>query len=395
MLMHLYAFESSTLPYIPVTHPAYGAKGDGVTNDRDAIQAAIDAVPSTGGIVYFPRGTYYIGSSIGFTNKTNVVLQGAGSAGWGGNADNAGPSRIISDQAIWLVNAGPASGTAVPGGIHISGLSFEDRSASSIGLGAIRVNHSQHVQIQDVAIANFKTGYGIYFDGTGGSLDAVQYGSLIDVKCRKVKYGIKAEGGTMQFVVMGGHFAAPDSPNYTGSVGIWIEAGPNARGDTWQINNPSLESYETGIILRGALSTRVKARIENTDATSKYDATGILIEGTAAFTARANVVSECSLNGCDVGIKVGTLATETQMYGNSLIDIATAQYDVDASVSADTFITGMNLFGSGAGTGGVRVGPGGYQSGSIQTGSVCYRTDGASPGVPGLYVGENGAWVAK
>ena len=39
----------------------YGAKGDGVADDRPAIQAAIDATNGKG-IVYLPLGTYYLGS---------------------------------------------------------------------------------------------------------------------------------------------------------------------------------------------------------------------------------------------------------------------------------------------------------------------------------------------
>jgi hypothetical protein len=39
----------------------YGAKGDGVTDDYDAIQAAINACGTTGGVVFFPPGkTYYL-----------------------------------------------------------------------------------------------------------------------------------------------------------------------------------------------------------------------------------------------------------------------------------------------------------------------------------------------
>lgn len=396
MLLGLYAFNSASMPWVPVTHPNFGAKGDGTTDDSDAIQAAIDSLPVEGGIIFFPRGTYYLASALSFTSKPNIVFLGAGSAGWGGNADNAGTSRLITDQAIWLFDIGPASGSAIPGGPHFAGLSFEDRSASSIALGAIRIKHCQHVQVQDIAIANFKTGYGIYFDGTGGSLDAVQYGSLKDVKCRKVYKGISVQGGSMQFVVEGGHFTAPDSPNYTGSIGIEIAAGPNARADTWKIINPSLESYETGIALRGTIGVRIAARIENTDVTSKYDATGVLIEGTADFNALANVVSECSINGAGTGIQVGTLAYETEIYANSVIDIGSGgRYAVDSSVSDRTIIRGTNLFGAGAGSGGVRIGTGGYQEGACQTGSMCHRVDGASPGVPALYVCENSEWVAK
>jgi hypothetical protein len=36
---------------------AYGAKGDGSTDDRGAIQAAIDALPASGGTLYLPPGT--------------------------------------------------------------------------------------------------------------------------------------------------------------------------------------------------------------------------------------------------------------------------------------------------------------------------------------------------
>lgn len=38
----------------------YGATGDGVTDDTDAIQSALDAVPAKGGTVYFPPGRYKV-----------------------------------------------------------------------------------------------------------------------------------------------------------------------------------------------------------------------------------------------------------------------------------------------------------------------------------------------
>lgn len=49
----------------------YGAVHDGTTDDATAIQAAINDLPATGGIVYLPAGNYAIGSTIEIGNGTN------------------------------------------------------------------------------------------------------------------------------------------------------------------------------------------------------------------------------------------------------------------------------------------------------------------------------------
>lgn len=56
---------------------AFGATGDGVTNDAPAIQAALDSLPSTGGTVFVPAGTYQITSGLTI-NKHGTHLIGAG-----------------------------------------------------------------------------------------------------------------------------------------------------------------------------------------------------------------------------------------------------------------------------------------------------------------------------
>ncbi len=54
----------------------FGATGDGITDDTAAIQAAINAIPSTGGTVYIPAGTYRINSPI--IVKDYLTLVGSG-----------------------------------------------------------------------------------------------------------------------------------------------------------------------------------------------------------------------------------------------------------------------------------------------------------------------------
>ncbi len=58
----------------------YGAAGNGTTDDTAAVQAAIDAVPASGGTVFFPPGTYIVApkKTVGIVIKSNLRLAGAG-----------------------------------------------------------------------------------------------------------------------------------------------------------------------------------------------------------------------------------------------------------------------------------------------------------------------------
>jgi hypothetical protein len=60
---------------INVRHPPFNATGDGTTDDRPAIQRALDSAPM-GQVVYLPRGTYRIGG--GLLVKKPITLRGDG-----------------------------------------------------------------------------------------------------------------------------------------------------------------------------------------------------------------------------------------------------------------------------------------------------------------------------
>lgn len=54
----------------------FGARGDSSTDDTDAIQRAIDALPPEGGAVFFPAGTYVISKAIKARNALKLFGEG-------------------------------------------------------------------------------------------------------------------------------------------------------------------------------------------------------------------------------------------------------------------------------------------------------------------------------
>lgn len=65
---------------VNVTKPPYQAKGDGVTDDTDAIQRALRDTMGTHRIVYLPNGTYLVSGTIRYTKQNS-----AGGEAWGFN----------------------------------------------------------------------------------------------------------------------------------------------------------------------------------------------------------------------------------------------------------------------------------------------------------------------
>lgn len=91
---------------------AYGAKGDGVTDDTASIQSAIDAMPSTGGILFFPTpDVYYLAQ--GLQSKDGVIWEGTCSG------KNDTTSRGIM---------GKGTGTVILTGIYPDGNNLTNRN---------------------------------------------------------------------------------------------------------------------------------------------------------------------------------------------------------------------------------------------------------------------------
>jgi len=136
---------------------AYGAVGDGVTDDTAAIQAAIDAANAltNGATVYIPRGTYKLASSL--TPKSNVSIIGGGIAAttllpYGANAA--------------FINTTPTEGSPLTN-FHMSDLCIDGTNQSGTYNANIKGFHCEYLyrcSFRELLIQNtYATGLGIDF----------------------------------------------------------------------------------------------------------------------------------------------------------------------------------------------------------------------------------------
>lgn len=57
----------------------FGAKADGTTDDSTAIQNALDSLKDTGGIIFFPKGTYKVGTSLVYYSHQTLWFENGSS----------------------------------------------------------------------------------------------------------------------------------------------------------------------------------------------------------------------------------------------------------------------------------------------------------------------------
>lgn len=128
----------------------YGAKGDGITDDTAAIQAAITAAGvGTGNTVFIPAGTYICSAPINMAEY--VTLQGAGQIATTLKWNTTG----IGIQMISPIN----SSTGVF--ISIRDLALENRNVLNVNGGFVDVGGT-YINITNLLVVGFK--YGVILD---------------------------------------------------------------------------------------------------------------------------------------------------------------------------------------------------------------------------------------
>jgi hypothetical protein len=125
---------------------SYGAVGDGIEDDTESIQDAIDVIPSTGGVLYFPPGTYK--TSGGFTLSYPTTIMG------GGKGTRDGTSNAISK--VTCTSATESLFTLAAHGSSVNNIALVNSSGTTPSAGAgITVTAGDLTNFVDVSVKGF------------------------------------------------------------------------------------------------------------------------------------------------------------------------------------------------------------------------------------------------
>lgn len=134
--------------FIDVTD--FGAKGDGVTSDSLSIQQALDATRLTGGIIYFPKGSYLLTTGLLFYSNQTLWFETGATLLQGAAIDNLLMSYC--DDAVGEYN-----------GTHdtiIRGATF-DGGAFTTNNTLVGTVHCKNITFEN---CTFKNAYGTWHD---------------------------------------------------------------------------------------------------------------------------------------------------------------------------------------------------------------------------------------
>ncbi|HUA80636.1 MAG TPA: right-handed parallel beta-helix repeat-containing protein [Dyella sp.] len=123
----------------------FGASGNGAMDDTAAFQAAVNALPSSGGTVIVPTGTYMINALTSINLRSHVRLS---------LASNAYVKAIPnSSDRYWIVKAFGVNNVEIVGGHFVGDRTNHQGTAGEWGYG-ILVEGSSNIYIHDLTVTN-------------------------------------------------------------------------------------------------------------------------------------------------------------------------------------------------------------------------------------------------
>lgn len=186
-----------------------GAKGDGVTNDTNIIQLALDSAYALGGAtVYFPSGTYIVKSSAADTDQPILEIKGPNITLLGVGGYNS-TIKIQNNSTFYRYLIRNSTDNPDCSGFVMRGLTIDQNignnpfTASEV-VGNIRLNHafavglthSSDILIEDCIFKNFSSTNCLYLNSRAGeSGQTTIAGSRVRVhNCSFIRNGTNPNG---------------------------------------------------------------------------------------------------------------------------------------------------------------------------------------------------------
>ena len=264
---------SGGLPWYDVT--AYGALGDGTTNDTSAINDAIAALNAAGaGVLYFPAGTYLCSSALTTITARGIIL-GDGPAGFDG-----GTGATVVTQTSDTANLFTITGYRVTFR-DIALQNTEGSPTAGAGISVSGATGAEWVSFENISVSNF-------YDNVSmdGCTSWRMSGSYIH---NPVRYGIRIRNTPLPDA---GDWAITDGTHiYAGSrngtAAIQVESSGGGRITDVKINaTPAGGRFVDGIrfALATGLNTSILVIADVSIENVSGDAIDIATVGTATFS---------------------------------------------------------------------------------------------------------------
>jgi hypothetical protein len=202
----------------------FGAIGNGAHDDTAAIQAAIDALPSSGGTIVVPDGTYMINALKSINLRSHMRLSLASGTYLKAIANDA--------QRYWTVKLWGVNNVEIVGGHIVGDRSSHRGSAGEWGYGLV-IQGSSDVYVHDITVTNTW--------GDGLLVRAINYDDGRAITSERVTFNrVKASNNRRQGLsICAGNKVYVVNSSFTGSNGTAPQGGidiePQTKSKVWQV----------------------------------------------------------------------------------------------------------------------------------------------------------------